>query len=488
MSRLATVALALCIAAPVAAQKKAPKKAAQQAAQADQADQAEADQAEVDADALPPPAKPPKPKAKDLDELLQQIKTGGAVSSEEIARREQAFLAQKDKQRKMLEEALKREEALAKRSAALEHQFEANEVKAAELEDTLRKRLGTTGELFGIVRQVAGDTRGNLASSLTTAQVGGREEFLEKLAQSKALPSIEQLERLWYILQQEATLSGKIVRFEADVIRGKGKSEKLDVIRVGTFNAVGDGKYLKWLPEVGKLAELGRQPESRFLATVKDLEQAKPDESVRFAIDPARGSILALLVTTPTNRERVEMGGNVGWIIIGLGAFVAAVGVLKLLYVLGVWLMVAAQRRKPGQPGNNPLGRVLRVSQQNKGLDVENLERKLDEAVLRETSGIERFTWLIKIGSVVAPLLGLLGTVTGMIDTFQAITLFGTGDPKMMAGGISEALVTTMLGLIVAVPLVLLHSVVRSVGRSVIDVLYEQSAGIVATQAERKEA
>lgn len=472
----AAAALLGLIAAPALAQQGKPAKAPKK--------QPEAAAEEAPAEAAPAPR--PKPKAANLDDLLQQVKTGALADDTKLAEREKAFLAQKDKQKNLLEEALAREAALAKRSAALELTFEANETKAAELEDTLRKRLGTTGELFGIVRQVAGDTRGHLNTSLTTAHIEGREEFLEELAQSKALPSIPQLEKLWFILQQEMTESGKIVRFQAPVIRGKGKTEEASVIRVGTFNAIADGKYLKWLPETSQLAELGRQPESRYLATAAELEKAGPNDTVRFAIDPARGAILSLLVQTPTRQERIEMGGDIGKVIIGLGLFAGAIGLLKLLYVLIVWLMVAGQRRNPTKAGNNPLGRVLAVSQKHKDLDVESLERKLDEAVLRETSGIERFTWLVKIGSVVAPLLGLLGTVTGMIGTFQAITLFGTGDPKMMAGGISEALVTTMLGLYVAVPLVLLHSVVRSVGRSVIDLLYEQSAGMVAAQAEKQ--
>ncbi|MDD9938410.1 MAG: hypothetical protein OXT09_32675, partial [Myxococcales bacterium] len=338
----------------------------------------------------------PKPKAANLDDLLQQVKTGELADTSKLAAREAEFVAQKDKQKQTLEKALEREAALAKRSAALELMFEANETKAAELEDTLRKRLGTTGELFGVVRQIAGDTRGHLATSLTSAHIKDREKFLEQLAQSKALPSIDQLEKLWFILQQEMTESGKTVRFKAPVIRGKGKTEDATVVRVGTFNAVADGKYLKWLPEVSQLAELGRQPQSIYLATVGDLEQAAPDQAVRFGIDPARGAILSLLVQTPTREERIAMGGDIGTVIIGLGLIAGFIGLLKLLYVVIVWLMVAGQRRNPSQAGKNPLGRVLAVAQKHKDLDVESLERKLDEAVMRETTGIERFTWLVK--------------------------------------------------------------------------------------------
>jgi len=94
----------------------------------------------------------------------------------------------------------------------------------------------------------------------------------------------------------------------------------------------------------------------------------------------------------------------------------------------------------------------------------------------------------LKIIAVVAPLLGLLGTVTGMIITFQAITLFGTGDPKLMAGGISTALVTTVQGLCVAIPTVLLHTLVASRARRLNQILEEQAAGMVAVQSERRHA
>jgi biopolymer transport protein ExbB len=199
--------------------------------------------------------------------------------------------------------------------------------------------------------------------------------------------------------------------------------------------------------------------------------------------------ILGLLVQTPTFEERLEFGGWIGYTTLVLGGITFVLGLLRLIYLMIIGTQVTNQRRNVARVSTgNPLGRVLAVFSKYRNLGVEDLERKLDEAVLRESGRIERFTWAIKVVSVVAPLLGLLGTVTGMIATFQSIQLFGTGDPKMMAGGISEALVTTMIGLIVAVPLVLLHSTVRSTGKKIIEILYEQSAGMVASQAEREQA
>ena len=137
---------------------------------------------------------------------------------------------------------------------------------------------------------------------------------------------------------------------------------------------------------------------------------------------------------------------------------------------------------------NNALGRILTVYKENKDADVENLELKLDEAILREMPKVEGGITIIKILSAIAPLLGLLGTVIGMINTFQQITLFGTGDPKLMAGSISMALVTTAQGIIAALPLILLHSIVAARGKKIVHVLDEQTAGIIAAHAETEKA
>jgi biopolymer transport protein ExbB len=149
---------------------------------------------------------------------------------------------------------------------------------------------------------------------------------------------------------------------------------------------------------------------------------------------------------------------------------------------------VSAAAQGPEPREDNPLGRVLKVYADNKHVDMETLELKLSEAIIKETPRLQRFLLFLKIISVVAPLMGLLGTVTGMIQTFQAITLFGTGDPTLMAGGISQALVTTVLGLTVAIPMVLLHTIVSGRSRRIINVLQEQSAGIVAQHSEAENA
>ncbi|MEQ9496962.1 MAG: MotA/TolQ/ExbB proton channel family protein [Deltaproteobacteria bacterium] len=425
--------------------------------------------------------------APSLDALLAKVKKGYREDGKELAAREAEFKRDRDKQAKLLADAKKALAAAEARSTALERKFQDNEVRLTELEATLRTRLGTMGELFGVVRQVAGDTVVQLDTSMVSSQLPGRGAKIEKLAQSEALPSIQELEHLWFTLQQEMTESGKVVRYSATVIDDVGKKTQQEVVRVGTFNAIANGGYLQYLPDVQQLAVLARQPADRYLSAVRELEGSSSG-FVRFPLDPSRGAILGLLIETPSVEERVQLGGVIGYVVLGLGAFALLIGLLRFFGLLLTDVKIRAQLRSKTANDNNPVGRVLKAFEANRHLSLEDLERKLDEVIVREAARLDRFLWIVKVVAVSAPLLGLLGTVTGMIRTFQAITLFGTGDPKLMAGGISEALVTTMLGLVTAIPLVLIHAMLQNLSRRMQDIVDEQAAGVVATRAEENAA
>jgi biopolymer transport protein ExbB len=430
------------------------------------------------------PQPPPPPKAKSLDELLELVKQGWREETAEDQEREARFRREKAEQEKLLADAQATLARLEARSLELERIFQEHEVELAKLEETLASRLGTLGELFGVVRQVSGDTAGQVIGSLTSAQLDGRQEFLEELGKSKALPSLDKLERLWYELTREMTEQGRVVRFQAPVLTAGGNEVAKDVIRAGVFTAVADGRYVIWDESIGKIRELARQPPARYVDTVSSFESAESGMA-GLAVDPSRGSLLSVLIDTRTLWERLPEGGWVGYLTIVLGVIAALVAVLRWAVVTLTTRKVLAQQKSERADTGNPLGRVMAVYEENRAADPETLELRLDEAVLRETSALERFIWLIKVVSILAPLLGLLGTVTGMIRTFQAITLFGAGDPKMMAGGISEALVTTFIGLTVAIPLVLLHALLANNTKRITDILDEQSAGLIARQTER---
>jgi biopolymer transport protein ExbB len=426
--------------------------------------------------------KPPEPKS--LDELLEMVQQGFIAESAENEQRETRFLAANEDQQRLLDEALALLAHEEETSQALENTYNENEPLIGTLESQLTDRLGEMGELFGVVRQISNDLSGQIWESLTSAQLGPRKELLDRLGRSTELPTTKDLERLWYELSREMTEQGQVVRYRAPVLTLQGSVEEKEVVRAGPFSAVADGKYLMWEPKQGKLRELTRQPPSKYLSTVRDFQDATSGYA-RLALDPSRGSLLNALTDTPNATERVQQGGYVGYVIITLGMMALVLGLIRWVGITIASRGVSAQRKSDYVNSKNPLGRVLSVFEDNREADAETLELKLDEAVLRETAGLQRYLWMVKTVSVVAPLLGLLGTVTGMIQTFQAITLFGAGDPKMMAGGISEALVTTMLGLITAIPLVLLSDTLANSARRIIDILDEQSAGLIAVRSAR---
>jgi biopolymer transport protein ExbB len=431
--------------------------------------------------------------AMDIDELLERVRQGSARDNQAERARLQAFEQNQGQQERLLQEARNERAAEERRSDQLETTFESNELLIADVTAQLDSRLGSLRELFGVLQQVAGDARAQFENSFTNVEFPDRAQFLgdlaAKMGSSSELASIAEIERLWFELQREATEQGKVKRIpNYRVITSSGQESYEDVVRIGTFNVVAAGRYLSHNPDTNSLSELQRQPsEGRFTGSTADLLRAAPGSGfVRFGLDPTSGVILSSLVQSPNLRERINQGGIVGYVIIALGLLAVLLSAERLFTLTIASQKVKAQLKNPDNPSNdNALGRVLQVYQSNREVDTETLELKLGEAILRETPALQRGILFIKVISVVAPLLGLLGTVTGMINTFQAITLFGTGDPKTMAGGISQALVTTVLGLTVAIPTVLLHTIVSGRSKTITQVLQEQTAGIVAQQSER---
>jgi len=425
-----------------------------------------------------------------LDELLQQVKSGRVLDAAENKARLDQFRANRASQTR----ALKAEKAEQKRqeqlSAEMEKQFEVNDGRIIVLEQAFQDRLGGLKELFGVLQQAAGDARGQFETSLTQVQYPDRTDFLlefaKKMGQSNRLASLEEIERLWFELQREMTATGKVVTFNTSVVNTNGEEAVREVTRIGAFNIVSDGKYLEFVPETGRLVELQRQPQSRYTNRIGDLTGASSGQ-YPIGLDPTRGQLLGLLVQSPSLMERIAQGKTVGYVIISLGIVGFLLAMWRMLVLFTTSAKVNRQIKNLGQPTtDNPLGRVLSVNKEGGSTDIETMELKLGEAILRETPKLNAMLPVLKIISVVAPLLGLLGTVTGMIVTFQAITLYGAGDPKLMAGGISTALVTTVLGLTVAIPMVFLHTLVSSRAKRLTQILQEEAAGMLAERSERQ--
>ncbi|MFT6988525.1 MAG: biopolymer transport protein ExbB [Paraglaciecola sp.] len=427
--------------------------------------------------------------ATSLEELLQEVKKSRVSEARINKQREAEFQSARADKQALLRTAQAQLKSEKSRGVRLAKVFADNEVKLAEKEVELVAATGNLGEMFGVVRQASAEAYGQISTSIVSAEFPGRDAFLKRMSEeSKGLPNIKELEDLWFALQTEMTESGQVSRFTTEVVSLDGGSQQQEVVRIGTFNLVGEQGYLVYDDQAKIVRPLGRQPDGYQTNTALALHTATSG-LIPFYADPSKGGILSLLKEKATMMERYHAGAEVGYTITVMLVIGLIIGLYKVVTLTIVGGKMKSQLKNISNPSNsNPLGRILQVYVENKTADSESLELKLDEAILKELPRIESGINIIKIFAAIAPLLGLLGTVIGMIETFQQITLFGTGDPKLMAGSISLALVTTALGIIAALPLLLTHSIVAGRSKSIIHVLDEQTAGIIATHAETEKA
>lgn len=427
--------------------------------------------------------------ATSLTDLLEEVKKNRVSEARINQQREAEFQSARADKQALLRKAQAELKAEKSRGDRLQKQFADNEVRLAEKEVELTTATGTLGEMFGVVRQASAEAYGQIATSIVSAEFPGRGEFLKRMSEeSKGLPNIKELEDLWFALQTEMTESGQVSRFTTEVVSLDGGSKQQEVVRVGTFNLIGEQGYLVYDDQNEMVQPLGRQPDGFLVDSAFALRSATSG-LVPFYADPSSGGILGLLKEKATMMERYHAGGPVGYTITVMLFIGLLIGLYKVVTLTIVGGKMKSQLKNVSNPSSsNPLGRILQVYNENKAVDAESLELKLDEAILKELPRIESGINIIKIFAAIAPLLGLLGTVIGMIETFQQITLFGTGDPKLMAGSISMALVTTALGIIAALPLLLTHSIVAGRSKSIVHILDEQTAGIIATHAETEKA
>lgn len=420
--------------------------------------------------------------ADELQRLLQQVRAQVVQDQALDAERLAAFRAGHDRQQALLAQARQRLARAEAEQEALKAQFQAHEQALTDKGEALRVRSGQLGEVFGVVKQQAQTLGSWLDDSLITAQYPERAEWLA-FADRQRIPTLHELEGLWWLLQQEMTATAEVARFTAPVIRADGVREDVEVLRIGAFTALTRaGDYLK--PTAGQLQVLPVQPSAGVRQQARAFVQGQEQG---LWIDPSRGQRLAQLAQTPGLQERIAQGGLVGYIILTLGGIGLLVALWKLLTTLAIEVSVRAQLRQPDRPDSgNPLGRVLASGLA--GGSGDETELRVDAALLRETPRLERGLTLLKLVATVAPLLGLLGTVTGMIATFQSITLLGTGDPKLMAGGISQALVTTVLGLCVAIPLLFCHSLLAARSRRLLQLLQQKGLALLALRREQLSA
>ncbi|MBS9825832.1 MotA/TolQ/ExbB proton channel family protein [Vibrio alginolyticus] len=414
------------------------------------------------------------------DALLQKAQQENRQQQSHNVARESGFKQTEQELQAIKNKLVAERAALQAEADSLSVTFGENEAELAQLEEKLRLETGSLGELFGVVRQNAKELESELKSSVTGVDANSYQKDIDAIVAAKSLPTLTQLQAMWRSMEEQIKASGEMANVSFTLLNGEGREQTVNGVRLGSMALLDETGYVKWNGQRGDAVNYLRQPENG--PTANTISSGDIDALV---IDPSRGILLEQLANSPTLADRLNAGGVVGKIILGL----LAIGLLIAL-VRGASLMISRQKimkqlKTPVQPGDNPLGRVLAVYQKDKHRSVEALELRLLEAVVDEQTHLEKGLSMLKLLAALAPMLGLLGTVTGMIETFQVITQFGNGDPKVMAGGISMALVTTVLGLVSAMPLLLAHNVLSSQAENIRSILEKQGIGLVAEQAER---
>ena len=462
---------------------------AQAAAQAQAAAEAQA-KAEAEARA----------KAQIFANLAKQIRDLGAQEATLLQQQEAKARQDLREQERLTKEQVDRRNRAEANSQALDRRWEANEKTIAETSELLRQHEGNLGELFGVTRQIAGDASGVLQESLLSTQFPvaegeeERAEFLRRLAGAKALPSIRELERLWFELMREMTGSGKTVRYEANVLQledGKatGTATAEQVVRVGPFTVIKGDEFLGYLSSEKALSQLDGELTGDFRSIAGDLFETASDAGyTKAVVDPAGGALLGLYLRRPDWLERIHLGEAVGYVIIGVGILGVLLALFQYGYLLKTRIAVTAQLKNLSRPKNdNPLGRLLLAFGGSEGEgtgrkpdSVEVAELRLSEAVLSEIPKLERFQSFLRLAVAAGPLLGLIGTVIGMIITFHAIVASGSSDPKLMAHGIGQAMIATVLGLGIAIPLLFINAGLTAWSRGLTQILDEQCDSLLA--------
>jgi biopolymer transport protein ExbB len=421
----------------------------------------------------------------DLDKLVKQMRDSESKLSQD---REARFRSELQKQEQLAQKALARRNAAEARGNQLNKSFDANQIHLDEMRVLLKQHEGNLGELFGVTRQIAGDAANVLQQSMLTVHYPAEEgrvdraKFLVDMAGAKSLPSIVELERMWFELQREMVENGKVVRFKTPVLKPDNTTEEMEVVRIGPFTAISDGNYLGYIPSKKSLSMLERPLGGEFRSVAEDLQSETGGGYHSAVVDPSRGALLTRYVERPSFIERIQHGEAIGYVIVGVGLLGVILAAFQFFYLFVTGAAIKAQMAKLSNPdAGNPLGRlILAFRGEQPAANAEVAELRLSEAVLREVPKLERFQAFLRLAVAAGPLLGLVGTVIGMILTFHAIVASGSSDPRLMADGIGQAMIATVLGLGIAIPLLFINSGLVKLSTGLTQILDEHSQALLA--------
>lgn len=418
-----------------------------------------------------------------LEELLEQTRADLDRERSELAEREARFLAEREAQASLLAEAREQLASTRADSDRLRATLDANAARLDAQQAAVAEQAGDVAELQDVFRRLAGEIAVIIAESPVSASARERVHLARELADRDALPDSAALEQLWDLTLSHLVAARRIDTSGAPVITADGSEQVQQVTRIGPFTAWSEAGFLRYLPESGRFVAPARQPGVQPASIMREFV-ASGQAVTAGMVDPTRGALVSLLGQRASLAERIRQGGPVGYVIMALGA--AGLGIALWRFGQLRRLRRHMQAAEAGASEQGPMAALLQVAREHPGVDAETLGLQLDEAIIAQTPRIQQGVGFIALLAGIAPLLGLLGTVTGIIETFQAITLHGTGDPRLMSGGISRALITTVMGLLVAIPMFLLHSLLSERSAGLLARLDERAAGLVADRAARE--
>lgn len=411
-----------------------------------------------------------------LAQLVEHVRQEAEQEKQHHLQREQRFVQERDKQKQRLQTLKTKIQEAKLQAEKLSLQHNANQQKLETLQERIDERSKELSRLFSIAKQNAMEITPLINQSMLNAQFPQRGEILNQItAKKEQTLSMQELKSLWLLLLDEMHENGKITQFNTTIISPNGETTEAQVTRTGVFTATSQGQFLRYLPETGKLVQLARQPANHYQELAEQFEQSTQGQK-EMVLDPSKGNILTVLLQTPRLTERIEQGGVIAYLILFFGALGLFIVLFRYLGMSLTSLRIHRQLKQTQAQNNNPMGRLMQLLTQLSHAKPETISLHLDEAVGNEAAKLHFGLKTLAVFAAITPLLGLLGTVTGMIETFQSISLFGSGDPKMMSGGISQALITTQLGLAVAIPILLMHTLLQGKANRLVEILDAQSS------------
>lgn len=329
--------------------------------------------------------------------------------------------------------------------------------------------------LAASVRVSAKQLQDLLVRSTRTSLAPQRPESLDKILNADYFPGLEDIQQMAELFLTEMAVVGEVSLRPMPFVDSSGVEKEALVLMVGPFLAAyleQDTPYLlRYDSSKRNLVQVDAKLPWGLSRTLKSYLLGESDSVL---LDLSAGAALEQLVRRKSFIDRIQGGGVLVWPILALAVIALLIGLERAFFlkrvhdntdrtmnevnskaIQGDW--DACQKLVHGRK-KSPVYNVVRAGLRMRHEDREILESVLQEAILKELPRLERALPMLNIMAAIAPLLGLLGTVTGMIGTFEVINIYGTGDPRMMSGGISVALVTTMLGLMVAIPIMLMHA------------------------------